>query len=349
MSKRSGFEFAGQIIEAGTRRTLNLPVPDLYTSTGLSIPVHIIHGNKEGPVLFLSGAIHGDEINGVEIIRRVLGSKKLSRLSGTLIAAPVVNIFGFLNQERYLPDRRDLNRVFPGSETGSLASRMAHLFIKEIVSKCTHGIDLHTAAVNRENFPQVRAILDNPVAEKMSRDFGLPVILNTKVIEKSLREAAQNLGVNMILYEAGEALRFDELSIRGGVKGILSVMEGLTMLPKRKSRKTPIEPYVAKSSSWVRAPQSGIHRVISALGSRVKQGEILGYISDPLGETETEVLASASGLIIGRATVPLITEGEALFHIARFDEPDREVAELVDEAQQALTDDTLVPEEPPIV
>ncbi len=334
-SKRAPFEIAGHTIEAGNSLTFNLEAPDLYTHTGMSIPVRVIHGTGEGPVLFLSGAVHGDEINGVEIIRRVLASNSLGKLRGTVIAVPVVNIFGFINQERYLPDRRDLNRVFPGSEKGSLASRMAYLFVSEILSRCTHGIDLHTAAINRENLPQIRAVLDDEETILMAEAFGLPVIINTKIIEGSLRETAEKLDVKVLVYEAGEALRFDELSIRGGVNGILSVMRAIDMLP-RSRRKPPAEAYVAKRSYWVRAEISGIHRSICALGAAVKRGEVLGYLSDPLGEIEVPVVAGAAGLVIGRATIPLITEGEALFHIATFEERDSDIANDLDETEQYL-------------
>lgn len=345
--RRPPFEIGDQKIQAGERLTYNLEAPDLYTHTGMTMPVHVIHGRRDGPVMFLSGAIHGDEIIGVEIIRRVLMSKRLQSMSGTLLAVPVVNIFGFLNQERYLPDRRDLNRSFPGSESGSLARRMAHLFVKEIVSRCTHGIDLHTAAVNRENLPQVRAVLDDEETEAMAMAFGLPVILNTRIIEGSLRETAEDLGVKVILYETGEALRFDEVSIRAGVNGVLSVMREVGMLRKR-TRKKAISPYVAKRSMWVRASQSGVHRMICALGAYVAEGDVLGYISDPLGEHVVEVISPTAGIVIGRTNIPLITEGEALFHIASFDESEEEIAESVDETQQQLEGD-LRPSEPPIV
>ena len=162
---REPFLIGGHEIKAGTRATIELGIPSLYTHTALEMPVQVIHGKKPGPVMFLSAAVHGDEINGVEIIRRVLNVKSLNRIKGILIAIPVVNVFGFINQSRYLPDRRDLNRSFPGSKQGSMAARMAHLFINEIVSKSTHGIDLHTGAIHRENLPQVRAILDDEVTE----------------------------------------------------------------------------------------------------------------------------------------------------------------------------------------
>lgn len=337
-------------INPGERKTLEIPVPSLYTHTSLELPVHVIHGKKPGPTLFLSAAVHGDEINGVEIIRRVLKNKSINKLEGTLIAIPVVNIYGFIDQTRYLPDRRDLNRSFPGSEKGSMAGRMANLFLNEIVSKCTHGIDLHTGAIHRENLPHVRAVLDDEQTERMARAFISPVILNTSIVDGSLRKAAEKLGTSVIVYEAGEALRFDEVSIRAGVRGIISVMRNLEMLPALKSKRRLAEPIVARSSLWIRAPQSGILRVLKPLGSRIEKNESLAFVSDPFGEVEEEVLSPIDGILIGRTNLPLVNEGEALFHIAVFKSPDS-AADKVEKFQQNLDPSTDInsPEEPPII
>ena len=339
-------------VAAGQRTSVQLPVPPLYTHSAVSMPVHVVNGRRSGPRLFVSAALHGDEINGVEIIRRLLKSPSLKGLRGTLIAVPVVNVYGFVSQSRYLPDRRDLNRSFPGSEKGSMAARLAHLFMEEIVANASHGIDLHTGAIHRDNLPQIRACIeDHPATERLGRAFGAPVIINSDVRDGSLRQVVMEQGVPMLLYEAGEALRFDEVAIRAGVKGIMAVMRELGMLASRKSRRTiPHEPFIARSTQWVRAPQSGILRALSPLGSRVKKGEVLGVVADPFGEHEERVEASASGLVIGRTNLPLVNEGEALFHIARFEKPDS-VAEAV-EAFQAEFDpntDSAPPTEPPIV
>ena len=315
---RKPFIIGGFSIKAGKRATVDLAVPDLYTHTGITLQVHVIHGKKDGPVLLLSGALHGDEINGVEIIRRILKSKRVNNIKGTLLAAPVVNIYGFINKTRYLPDRRDLNRSFPGSETGSLAARMANVFLKEVVSRCNYGIDIHTAAIHRDNLPQIRALMDDPETVCLARSFMLPVILNTNVVAGSLRESAEKIGVTVIVYEAGEALRFDEDSIYYGVKGVKSVMREIGMIPGLKKTKKTVEPFIAKSSTWVRAPQSGILRTRKGLGAKVRKNELMGIISDPFGEKEEEVRATANGIIIGRTNIPLVNEGEALFHIARF-------------------------------
>lgn len=347
---RKGIVIGGVTIKPGQSITIDLDVPDLYTHTGITLPVHVIHGVKPGPVLFLSGAVHGDEINGVEIIRRILTNKRVSKIKGTLLAVPVVNIYGFINKTRYLPDRRDLNRSFPGSETGSLAARMADVFLQEIVSKCTYGIDLHTAAIHRDNLPHVRALMDDMETERVARAFSLPVILNTGIVPGSLRESAEKAGVTVIVYEAGEALRFDDDSIQSGEQGILSVMREIGMLPALKKARTRTEPLIAMSSTWVRAPQSGILRTMKVLGAKVAKNELMGIISDPFGQKEEEVRANANGIIIGRTNIPLVNEGEALFHIAKFRNTD-DTAEQPDEYQNSLNAaaDGLKPPEPPIV
>ncbi len=321
--------FNGVTIDPGAGITIELPVSRLYTHAPVSMPVHIVHGRKPGPRLFVSAAIHGDEINGVEIIRRILKSPGLKRLHGSLIAVPIVNVHGFINHSRYLPDRRDLNRSFPGSEKGSLAARLADLFMRVIVANSTHGIDLHTGAIHRGNLPQIRANLDDQETERLARVFGAPVILASNLRDGSLREAAAAHGIPMLLYEAGEALRFDEVSIRAGVRGVLNVMRDLEMIPSVKAKsKKMVEPVVARSSSWVRAPSSGILRPMVALGSQVKKDGLLGMISDPFGESETELISQYNGIVIGRTNLPLANEGDALFHIARFDHVRRAIEKV---------------------
>lgn len=347
---REPFVIGDVSVKAGTQEAIDLAIPALYTHNPMSCPVYVIHGKRPGPVLFLSGAIHGDEINGVEIIRRVLNRKSLNRVKGTIVAVPVVNILGFIAQTRYLPDRRDLNRSFPGSEKGSLAARMAHLFLNEIVSQCSHGIDLHTAAIHRDNFPQVRAELQNPEIERMARAFNSPVIVNTPVAEGTLRDAASKLGIPVIVYEAGEALRFSEMAIRAGVKGVIAVMRELGMIPKVKSKAKRLDPFVARSSYWVRAAESGILRANKTLGEKVGNKEVLGVISDPFGSEEETVVANGEGIIIGRTNIPLVNAGEALFHIAKFTDAES-VQETVEVFQDEMNPNTDAnpSQEPPIV
>ena len=280
------------------------------------MPAHIVRGRRDGPRLFVSAAIHGDELNGVEIIRRVVKLRALRSLRGTLVTVPVVNVPGFLSLSRYLPDRRDLNRSFPGSATGSLAARIARQFMDQVVEGSTHGIDLHTGAVHRENYPQIRVNLDSGEAEHMARAFGVPLVLNAGFREGSLRASAADAGVPVIVFEAGEALRFDETAIRAGVKGIARVMRAIGMLPPSRRPSSAREPLILRSSRWVRAPHSGVLRPVQRVGGRVKEGEPLALLTDPFGETETDILAPESGIIVGRTNLPLVRAGDALFNLA---------------------------------
>jgi predicted deacylase len=336
---RAPFVIQEQAVAAGHRAIVDLALPKLNSHTRLSMPVHVVHGKRDGPRLFVCAAVHGDELNGVEIIRRLLEAKSLRRLTGTLVAVPVVNVYGVIHQSRYLPDRRDLNRSFPGSAEGSLAARVAHLFIDDIVRHCTHGIDLHTGAIHRTNLPQIRANLDDPETERLAEAFGVPVLLNSTLRDGSLREAAAELGIPMLLYEAGEGLRLDEVSIRAGLAGILNVMRTLGMIRSTGQRSRAAAPFIARSSSWTRAPESGLLRTLVALGARVERGDVLGYISDPYSGTQHPVTAQARGIVIGRVQIPSVHEGEALFHIARFRDDNEEVADGVDAFQQIHLDD----------
>ncbi|WP_290649192.1 succinylglutamate desuccinylase/aspartoacylase family protein, partial [Aquisalimonas sp.] len=261
MLARARMEIAGTSIAPGSRATVELPAGQLYTHTPVNIPVQVVHGRREGPCLVVTAAVHGDEINGAEVIRRLLRQQMLSRMSGTLIAVPVVNVLAFIARSRYLPDRRDLNRSFPGSESGSMASRLAYLFRTEVLSRASHAIDLHTAAIHRDNLPQVRADLEHPEDAALARAFGLPVVIHSALIEGSLRSAAREVGVPVVTYEGGEALRFDETAIRAGLQGVVRVMRHLHMLPASRSRRPTPEPqYIADSSSWLRAGQDGLFR-----------------------------------------------------------------------------------------
>jgi predicted deacylase len=271
-------------------------------------------------VLLVCAAIHGDEINGVEIIRRVRSFRALNRLHGTLVLAPVVNMFGFIHQSRYLPDRRDLNRCFPGSERGSIASRVAYKFFNEVVKHCSHVIDLHTGAIHRDNLPQIRAALDKPGVKEMAMGFSIPVIVNSGLIENSLRYAADKADIPVITYEAGQALRFFERSIVAGVRGIIGVMRTLGMLPSKRIRTVRAEPFIAKSTKWFRAPMDGMFRPLVKLGTKVKSGDTLGVISAPFHSQEVILVAESDGIIICIHKLPLVNQGEALFHIAQFKE-----------------------------
>ena len=321
---------AGVELERGRRTRIDIPVGKRVSGNEVSLPIEVVHGSSPGARLFVSAAVHGDEIAGVEIIRRVLAHKGLRRLRGTLIAVPIVNLHGFVGLSRYLPDRRDLNRSFPGSATGSLASRVADLFIKEIVANSTHGIDLHTAAVHRSNLPQIRACLDDPETARLAQAFGVPVVLNSNLRDGSLRQAVFEREMPMLLYEGGEALRFEEAAIRAGARGVIRVMRALDMLSGSRSSDSTRRPFIARSSQWVRSPDSGILRRPAALGKAVSSGDVLGIVADPLGADEKPVVAERPGIVIGRTELPLVNEGDALFHVAAFDAPDHVATTLED-------------------
>ncbi|MCO4754203.1 MAG: succinylglutamate desuccinylase/aspartoacylase family protein [Bacteriovoracaceae bacterium] len=316
MPRKKQFAINGTKIAPGERKTVMLPVAELYDFTALEIPVHVIRGKKDGPVMFLSAALHGDEINGVEIIREIIKSPLVDDIKGTLIALPVVNIFGFQNKSRYLPDRRDLNRSFPGSKHGSLAGRIAHLFMREIVSKCTHGIDFHTGAIHRSNFPQIRASLDNKATMDFASSFNAPIIIDSSMRDGSLREAARSKKVNILLFEGGEALRFESDVISMGVRGTLQAMSNIGMIEDEKVENTKYESIVAKDSFWLRAPNSGTVRMGVQLGTYVKKGQVVGLILDLLGDVEIEITSPEDGIVIGVNNLPLVTLGEAILHLA---------------------------------
>ncbi len=325
---RNALEIAGESILPGTRKRLEIKVSKLFDYTEMVIPVEVIRGKSPGPVLFVSAAIHGDELNGIEIIKRLLARKSIGRsMHGTLIAVPIVNVFGFNNNSRYLPDRRDLNRCFPGSASGSLGSQMANIFMREIVEKSTHGIDLHTGAIHRTNLPQIRAQLDDRETVELARAFGVTVAINSSIRDGSLRQAAAEKGIPMLLFEGGEALRFEEKVIKTGVNGILSVMRSIGMIRPSRQRKshTVKEVFTASSSQWVRAPHSGALRVRKKIGSMVQEGELLGTLSDPYGDAVVPVCSSQKGIIIGMTMIPLVNQGDALFNIATFE--DSEIVE----------------------
>lgn len=317
------FDIGGRRILPGERVRLELPVANLYTSAPVSLPVVVVRGREPGPTVFVSAALHGDEIIGVEVIRRLLRMPTLEDLRGTLLAVPIVNTLAFLHQSRYLPDRRDLNRSFPGSKSGSLAARLASLFLREIVDRSDYGVDLHTGAIHRPNLPQIRGDLSNPEALRLCRAFGIPLLLNSEPTQGTLREYTTRKGIPVVLYESAEALRFDEVCIRIGVQGVLNVLYELGMLDRpRGARKPSGEPVVAKSSTWARSPASGVLRTQVALGDVVTSGQVIGVVGDPLSESETPIVSPATGVVIGRLNLPLVHEGDASFHIARVDDPD---------------------------
>ncbi len=314
-ARRKAFRLGELDVAPGRSGTGELPIARLVTGTVISLPVQVFHGRKDGHTVWLSAAVHGDEINGVEIIRRVTSGLDARTMSGTVIAVPIVNVHGFLNGDRYLPDRRDLNRSFPGSPTGSLAARIANLFMSEIVSRCDVGIDLHTGSDHRTNLPQIRADLDDPETRKLAEAFGPPLMLHAKIRDGSLRGAATEQGSTVLLYEGGEALRFDGEALSIGVAGIRRVLAALDMVDDDDDDPRPV-PVESRRSYWVRARRSGIALIDCELGEVVRRGQLLGVIHDSVGRRLSQVNATQSGVIIGRVQQPLVNQGDALIHIA---------------------------------
>ncbi|KUO58463.1 MAG: succinylglutamate desuccinylase [Alphaproteobacteria bacterium BRH_c36] len=338
MGETGPFEIGRSIVASGTRQTVELPVSVLSDHTPVTLSAHVVHGRRPGPTMFVSAAVHGDEVIGVEIVRRLLRAPNIDNMRGTLIAVPIVNSFGFMHHSRYLPDRRDLNRSFPGSAQGSLAARLANLFLQEIVLRSDLGIDLHSAAIHRTNLPQVRVSPSKPATMELAEAFGAPLILTSGLRDGSLRQAAAKKNIDILLYEAGEGLRFDEIAVRTGVSGILRVMRKLDMVSGKGISKPKAEPIQSTASYWQRASAGGLLRTFKTIGEEVPKGSVLGIVADPFGETETEITADYGGLIIGRTNLPIVNEGDGLFHIAKIRKADNAEATIDSLASQLVAD-----------
>lgn len=305
---------SGKEIPAGTVRRVEVPVARLPTQNMLSMPVTVVRGRRPGPAAWLSAAIHGDEINGVEIVRRILPRLDPDKITGTVIAVPVVNVFGFVNQSRYLPDGRDLNRSFPGSKRGSLAARLCHLFLEEVVSRCQLGIDLHTGARHRHNFPQLRADLDDPEARDYALAFGAPAIVHARMRDGSLRGVATERGVPVLVFEGGENLRLDDAVIRTGERGVLRVLAAVGIRPRgpRREKKPPFE---VRRTRWVRARRTGVLHLEVEPGEVVRKGQRLATISDVFGDSRLDVAAPAPGIVLGLSRNALVHRGDGLLNL----------------------------------
>ena len=328
MSEAAAFEIAGETIPPGERRMLSIPVTRQLTGLSASLALQVLHGARPGPCVFVSAAIHGDEINGIAIIQKLAQQLDPKAMNGTLILAPAVNIYGLANHARYLPDRRDLNRSFPGSPRGSMAAQLAHAFLEHVIVKSTLGIDLHTAAVHRYNLPQVRIAADSPYLVELAMAFGAPVIIESPLRDGSMRELAHQRGTPMLLFEAGEALRFDRLSIDIGAEGVERVLAHIGMIEADDGLTSVGIPARANRSSWVRSPRGGISHRVRKSGDTVHAGDLLATVTGLFGEDAMEMVSPIDGIVIGHATLPVVNQGDAIFHIA-------EVANL-DHAGEAI-------------
>lgn len=312
---------AGHSIRRGEFRTLKIPVGHMITHQEVELILHVRRGRRAGPRLLVTAALHGDEINGVEVVRRLLG-RKMKALVGDLILIPVVNLPAFLARSRYLPDRRDLNRLFPGSASGSMGARLARVLSEDIATHCTHGIDLHTGAENRPNLPQIRFSGDTPDEREMAIAFGAPVMIRSKVREGSFRDVFSEQGKPQILFEGGEAQVLEPASIQLALNGVLATMRHLGMLPARKQvfqRTTPVE---CHRTWWERASKGGLFLPAAHLAAVVAKGDLLGEIVDPFGAGATPVRAAHSGVIIGRAKNAVVDQGDGVVHLGSAKSPD---------------------------
>lgn len=316
MEGNESFEIAGTQVQPGSCATIAIPVSHQVTGLSASLALQIIHGARPGPAVFVSGAVHGDEIIGTAVIQRLAQRLDPAALSGTVILAPAVNIYGFVAHSRYLPDRRDLNRSFPGSRKGSLASQLAACFLEHVIDRCSLGIDIHTAAIHRYNLPQIRIASGSPYLVELAMAFGAPVIIESPLRDGSMRSLAAERDTPMLLLEAGEALRFDRLSIDIGTSGVCRVLAHIGMIEADDGLTTVGIPARANKSQWVRSPRGGVTHRLRKSGDVVHKGDVLATVAGLFGEEPQEMCSPIDGIIIGHATLPVVNQGDALFHIA---------------------------------
>ncbi len=304
---------AQKSVKPGEEAQINLSVGSLPSRTKIEVPIFVSRSEEPGPILLLLAGLHGDEINGVEIIRRFIVSEYHKPVKGTVICIPILNIFGFINHSRQVPDGKDVNRFFPGSKNGSLASIIAFNLMQEIVPQIDYGIDFHTGGARRTNYPQVRCMLNDPVNQKLASAFKAPFTLHAKYRANSLRYAASHLGKRIIVYEGGESLRFDEFAIKEGINGALRVMHHLGM--RDESPEPVLHNRIIYKATWVRARRAGLFLPVINSGDVVKKNQLVGTISDPFGETEIKLKSPVKGYIIGLNNNPVVNRGDALVNI----------------------------------
>lgn len=307
------FNMLGKEVQPGTMQRLTWNATEAFSGTTVPTPILVAHGVQKGPTLCLTAAVHGDELNGIETVRRIIHNVSPEKLGGTLIGVPIVNMAGFQRHSRYLPDRRDLNRFFPGNPGGSSASRIAYSFFQEVILQCDGLIDLHTGSFHRTNLPQLRANLNNEAVVKLTEGFGSTIILHSDGGIGTLRRAAVEAGIPAVTLEAGEPLRLQDDEVKHSVKGIYTLLETLGMYDKRGIRGGP-EP-VYYTSEWVRADTGGILFSRIKLGKRIKRDDLLGTVTDPISNEQEEIRSPFSGRVIGMALNQFVMPGFATYHI----------------------------------
>lgn len=310
------YRFAGHEIAPGEARELRMEASELYTADPLFVPATVVRGVRPGPTLFLTAAVHGDELNGVAVVRDLLIEYDLSELAGTLIAVPVVNVPGFLHQTRTLPDGRDLNRSFPGQAEGSFTARLAHRIYREVISRSHYGIDLHTAGGDRTNYPHLRADLTDPRVAELATAFGSPLVIHGRGPEGALRRVAADAGVPSVVYEAGSSRVFERRFIDAGLAGVLNVLRHLGMLDDGPPQPPPFRLEI-RQTTWLRANSGGILDLKLHLGDPVRRGQVISVNTNPFGRERNQLLSPAGGIAIGLTRSPLVHPGDAVCHLAR--------------------------------
>ncbi len=303
----------GVTIGLGEQKKINFNIARLPTHTDIDLVVHVYRAKMDGPVLLLTGGLHGDETNGIEIIRRLIESKKVIPQRGTVIAIPIVNVFGFIFNERGVPDGKDINRSFPGAKEASLARMLAYTLMHHIIPIVDYGIDFHTGGASRANYPQIRCTFNIPEAKELANAFEAPVMLHSTLIKNSFRSAANKKNTPIVVFEGGESLRIDSHAIDEGFAGTLRVMKHLNMCDE-----APLADHsrMYRKSIWLRAKKSGLFNPSLELGSMVSKKETLGFINDPFGGRKSKVVSSHDGIIIGQNNNPIVHKGDAIIHIA---------------------------------
>lgn len=314
--KNEVVEIRGNKIGLGESKLIKIPIDRLPTGTLIEIPVYIFNGEKAGPTVLLQGGLHGDEVNSIELIRRMLIDKNYKIYRGCVIVVPLLNVFGFLNLSRDMHGK-DVNRSFPGSKKGSLASRMAYYLMKELVANVDFGIDFHTGGEQRCNYPQIRYTPNDTKAKELAILFNAPFMFGSKLIPKSFRNECYKNKIPMLVFEAGESLRLDEFAIKKGIQGTLNILRYFNMIAKTVKIEKSNKSIEITSRKWIRAKIAGLFSTTIKNGEAVEKGQILGHIMDTYGETNFAVKAPYKGHIIALNNFPIINMGDALFHIGK--------------------------------
>jgi predicted deacylase len=336
MKKHKRLVILGTEILPGKGAELNLDVAKLHTHTPIQVPVIVHRAKEDGPTVLLMAGLHGDEINGMEIIRRFIRKGWNKPNAGTIICIPVFNIFGFLNVSRELPDGRDLNRSFPGSNSGSLASQFAFHFMKEIAPVVDYVLDFHTGSSQRSNFAQIRCVFSDQDSLKLAEVFNPPFIIHSNYISKSIREAMNKRGKKILLFEGGKTNSIDETIVNEGIDGIKRFLDFLKMR-SFKTDKSDREPVFIKESRWIRASNSGMFLNLFENGKEVQRGEVLGLVTDPFGKSERKIKSPIQGFVFCVNDAPVVNKGDAIYHIGKaIDSPINapNFSEIVDENEE---------------